>query len=259
VELIHTEIGDLKFDILCSEERLREVLNVNWIYEPEIIYVFYNYVRPGDVCIDAGANLGYHSILLSKLVGDFGKVLAFEPDPPCYRKLIKNIELNKANNVVAIPTALWSERAEYYFFSTHCGFSSFVEYVGQPREKYPMRTFPLDDCIDPMLTIRVLKIDCEGAEERILRGARKLLERGVDCVLVEFNYDLMPICGSGDRQIRDYMHELGYDCYFLYQKGQPPTPLPIEATLGLHSERVHFNMLFTREPPRWSSDTASIQ
>lgn len=253
-ELLHTKIGAVNFAMVCSEDDLRHLLTCNWIYEPEIIQAVLSYARPGDTCIDAGANLGYHSLLLSHLVGNSGKVLAFEPDPNCQDKLRVNLDLNAARNVEVIPTALWDKVADYYFFSTACGYSSFCEYIGYPSTRTEVRTDYLDNIINPDCCIRLLKVDCEGAEEKILRGAKKLLQRGVDCVLVEFNYEIMPQCDSTDRQIRDYMHELGYDCYFLYQRGMPPTKLPIEGTLLLAGTRWHFNVMFTRKlPGEWKT------
>ena len=68
-------------------------------YEPDLLYAFLHFLRPGDVCIDGGANLGYHTLFMSHLVGPTGLVLSFEPDPTHFATLEANIKLNNRENV----------------------------------------------------------------------------------------------------------------------------------------------------------------
>ena len=70
----------------------------NW--EPSETAWFLRTVKPGDIIVDAGANVGYYTVIGSRLVGDRGKVYAFEPDPSNFELLRKNVELNGLKNVV---------------------------------------------------------------------------------------------------------------------------------------------------------------
>jgi FkbM family methyltransferase len=195
--------------------------------------------------IDAGANLGYHTIFLSKLVGNNGAVLAFEPDPVHYEKLKSNLALNNVKNVAAYPHALLNGYGNLDFFSyPGGGYSSFAPFKGSTKVKVP--TFALDDILIPDAHIRMMKIDCEGAEELILKGARKSLLR-TDAVVLEFNYSIMPIFGSTDRAIRDFMDELGFDLFVLRRDGSEPVKVPLDIKIKMEGREPHvFNGLFAR-------------
>ncbi len=78
-------------------------------YEPHIAELFSLLVRPGDRCIDVGANVGVHTVRLAKLVGREGEVIAVEPDPSIVRRTQHNVALNDLANV-RIVNAAASER-----------------------------------------------------------------------------------------------------------------------------------------------------
>ncbi len=175
-DTIHTEIvcggRHIGFDLWCSEACLQEHLNTNYIYEPEVTAAILNFVRPGDFCIDAGANLGYHSTLMAKLVGKDGLVLAFEPDQDCFEKMQRNFLLNEVDDICfPNPVALWNEDYQSFaFFIGPCGYSSVVRYSALAQTASSVQTRALDNIINSDVHVKLLKIDCEGAEEKILHG-----------------------------------------------------------------------------------------
>ena len=81
-------------------------LSINGIYEEFETDLVKKEIHKGDVVIDIGANIGYYTIMFAKLVGDSGKVIAFEPDPTNYELLKKNIEINGFTNVILEQKAL---------------------------------------------------------------------------------------------------------------------------------------------------------
>ena len=98
-----------------------------------------------------------------------------------------------------------------------------------------------------MSHIRLLKVDCEGSEEHILHGAEKTLKRGIDCVIVEFNYKIMPLVGTSDQVIRDYVHSLGYDFFFLHKDGRiPPSYIAPATKITVEGKGFVFNGMFTK-------------
>lgn len=238
---------------LTEHKQHRHLLGRNWIYEPEIIGAMINYVRPGDVCIDAGANLGYHSLILSRLVGDNGIVFALDADPDCVKKCRANLALNNAD-VCLLETALWDEDGDLGFNqSSICGYSSVLAYSDVDSERIVVHASKLDSIFSHDKPIRLLKIDCEGAEERILRGATQLLERGIDCVLVELNFDILPRVHSSERRIRELMGDLGYRCYVLYPNNAAPRLIPRSFAIEPVGAQM-FNVLFSRGSlPDWQS------
>ena len=63
-------------------------------------------LKPGMVVLDIGANIGYHTLISSKLVGNTGKIYSFEPEPHNFKLLLKNIEINEFKNIIPINKAL---------------------------------------------------------------------------------------------------------------------------------------------------------
>ena len=75
-----------------------------------MVSVFRKLLSPGDVVVDGGANLGFLSLVAWQCVGSSGKVYAFEPQPGALELLTDNIQLNRADNIVVMPQALWHEK-----------------------------------------------------------------------------------------------------------------------------------------------------
>lgn len=191
-------------------------------YEGEVINVFEHFVEPGDLVVDAGASVGYHACFLSKLVGEDGVVMAFEPHFKSFKLLVKNVHIaNVLNNVGCYRQALWNKNELLNLWSVpHLGYSSFHKYK-EFDEYEPVEARTLDSILTgPDEHPRLIKIDCEGAEGEILCGAQQILSRGVDCVVVELNYHIMDQVGRSDAVIRDFMQSLGYDM-FLINIGNP--------------------------------------
>jgi len=219
------------------------------IYEPEVMEAMLRFVQPGDKVIDCGANLGLLSLCFSQLVGNKGEVIAFEPDDRHFAELVENVNLNKANNICCYKQALWHTDEWMDFYSLpYGGYSSFIHYTREESVWQKVFARSLDSIIDPACPIRLIKIDCEGAEAAILYGAEKLLRRGVDCVLVEFNYYLLDVTSISEKTIRDWMHSLGYDFFFLHRDGSPPLYIkpgvPVKAVNDINIVNVMFS---TRE------------
>ncbi|HET7377837.1 MAG TPA: FkbM family methyltransferase [Anaerolineae bacterium] len=248
---------DIKFDLWLDEQEWVPFKDENYVYEYDLINAFLHFVRPGDVCIDAGANCGYHSLLLSRLVGDSGGVIAFEPDPTHFVRLIKNLELNNVGNVRAFPNALWSSDGSAPFWSVSGGgYSSFAKFENFHPTEVMVPMFALDNVVSLDANIRMMKIDCEGAEEQILHGAERLLSKTVDYVIVEFNFGIMGAFGSTERSIRDYMASLGYDFFVLRRDGSIPVLVPPELKIEMEGTQPHiFNGLFAK---RAAHDTDSF-
>lgn len=233
---------DVSFDILQ---------NLNWryptapCYEPDVAHVMTRFVQPGDHVIDAGANWGYHTLLMSRLVGDHGVVWAVEPDKFASQFLHKNIAANKLGNVMVCEKPLWDTVEQKDFTClVNDGSSSFAPSAQHNAVIVNKTTAALDKLIPPGVHVRLLKLDCEGAEQKILRGGERLLREGVDAVVVELNRLAMDSFGWTTQSLRDYMHSLGYDFFLLNVSGLFPTYIP--ATVHFDFDRVILNVLFSR-------------
>lgn len=153
-------------------------------------------VREGDVCIDAGANAGHYAFLMASIVGERGRVFAFEANPEMVDLLGRSITLNDyARFVEVVPRALWSSAGEEMTFflsveSTNSGTSSLVDHGWFLSQEKTVRvtTTTLDEFARArsLEHFRLLKLDVERAEDHVLRGAQALLrEAKIDYLIVE--------------------------------------------------------------------------
>lgn len=158
--------------------------------------VYRSFARPGTSAIDVGANLGIHALVLAACVGDGGKVYAFEPVPSICAKMKENLRLNRVSNVELHEGALGSSRGEVVFDANAADFN-----IGKGRVNLqgditvPITTI---DCQfgDVTLPVSMVKIDTEGHELEVLKGAVGLLGKHRPAILMEFNpesYSLLDI------------------------------------------------------------------
>jgi FkbM family methyltransferase len=136
-----------------------------------------NKLKPGDIFVDVGANVGYYSIRASKLVGAKGKVFAVEPVPQTVTVLKFNIKLNGVRNVTVIDKAGWHTRAKLKLKVAKgpVGSSSFCRSANLVVD---VDAIPLDEIFNTrnLLEIKLIKIDVEGAEYEVLKGLTKTLK-----------------------------------------------------------------------------------
>lgn len=127
-------------------------------------------VKPGMTVFDVGAHAGYYTLMLSRLVGPQGRVLAFEANPANASRLRKHLNLNDIGNVEVIEAAVTDREGETFFHTNDdvgkYGYMGKISEIGTP-----VRTVRLDDFPTPDL----IKMDIEGAETLALTGAARLL------------------------------------------------------------------------------------
>ena len=143
-------------------------------YEREQTRLFQRHLRPGGTVLDVGAHVGYYTLLSSVLVGDAGRVHAFEPNPANAEFLLRHVQINRRANV-RVEQAAVSDRAgtARFEFGTGSGTGHLAE-----AGALEVRTVRLDDhCAEHGLAPSAVKIDVEGAELSVLEGGRDTLAR----------------------------------------------------------------------------------
>jgi FkbM family methyltransferase len=143
------------------------------IWEPHISALIESCLRPGDVFCDVGANIGYHSLLGSRAVGPSGKVIAIEASPMIYGKLLKNLRLNRVDNVEAVNVAVTAEPGQtpiYKGYDRNIGTASTDGSRGHGLEAV-VQGLPLARILsaEDRKRLRLVKIDVEGGELSILK------------------------------------------------------------------------------------------
>jgi FkbM family methyltransferase len=237
-------------------------------YEPEIINAIEHFLEPGDVFIDVGASIGFHSCLASKMVGEDGLVLAFEPHLESFAVLAHHVHVaNHLNNVAMFKLALWKEDcpAMPLWSLNELGYSSLHHYLDGTRSE-AVEGVALDEFISENEHPRAIKIDVEGTEGEVLLGARNILQRGVDCVILELNYNIFEKTNRSDMVIRQFMAAMGYDMFLINicdndGRGKFLDPIKVEndVTITLQGGH-HINVMFStmeKVAKRWGSKTSN--
>jgi len=165
----YIEVEGFKLYIHPGKDFFSDSLLVSKEYEPIETKVIKDLIKEGDIVVDAGANIGYYTILLSKAIGPNGKVYAFEPERSRFDLLTKNIKENNCNNVVLVNKALSDkeEKIKFYIDKKDKGLSGILN----DSEKYEVavQATTLDNEITE--SIDFMKMDIEGSELNALKGA----------------------------------------------------------------------------------------
>ncbi|MEM6263208.1 MAG: FkbM family methyltransferase [Bacteroidota bacterium] len=150
------------------------------IYETDMAEKFHKYVKPGSVVFDVGANAGYFTMLSGMLTGNTGKVYAFEPMPANLSLLNHHLSANEVTNVEVISKALSNQKGEVQFTnSDNLAANTYVAdspMFQQSSGTITVETISMDELLEENPEVRppnLIKIDVEGAELDVLKGARK--------------------------------------------------------------------------------------
>ncbi|MFE2187943.1 FkbM family methyltransferase [Streptomyces sp. NPDC059455] len=165
-----------------TQDLIQRYLYLFGVWEPHMTRWLQRRLKPGDVFVDVGANIGYYSLLASPLVGRSGTVVAIEASPTFHQLLQRHARRNDRTNIRALNTAV-SDRDEQLTFilasSRNMGANSVVPYDGPAESTFEIAAQPLPDLLtdDEITNARVIKIDVEGAEGSVIRGLVPLLDK----------------------------------------------------------------------------------
>ena len=185
---LEVPVSDFRMRVNTADAMGR-VLAVEGIWEPHVTAVFRERLSSGDVCVDVGANVGYHTLLAAKLVGPDGHVYALEPSPETHAELVANIGLNGFGNVTALCVAAGGAVGEAVLDNRA---QSVIAAIRPTTDAHGVRVpvQPLAELVpeEHVRRLRLVKIDVEGYELEVLRGVEPLLERGArPAILVELH------------------------------------------------------------------------
>lgn len=258
-----TDAGRKGIDLLLDRSSYTQrimlaALESGQFYEPEVSYFFTNVLQPGDTVVDIGAHIGYFSMIAARVVGPAGRVYAFEPEPSNYRRLRDHLVQNGLEMVKSFNVALGAVpgEAQMYFNADNDGGHALwdvarhqlCERTREQGKRIPVQVVVLDHVLaglEPERGPRLIKIDAEGMEYEILKGAlRTILGHAVPFIICEVNRFALEQMGASESKLRQFMRLIGYQVSLLKPDGTGLKPLADDEFI--ESENV-FNLLFHHE------------
>lgn len=158
------------------------------LHEYEDMAFLLHFLRPEDVFVDVGANMGSYSILAAGVCG--ADTIALEPVPTTFKRLLENIRLNQLEGKINPVNAAAGEATGELLFTTSGDTTNHIATVND-LDTIPVPVIPLDSILERHPSL--IKIDVEGYETAVLRGARQTLrDKNLKALIIELN-------GSGER------------------------------------------------------------
>jgi FkbM family methyltransferase len=179
-------------------------------YEPCSVELLKRLISPGMKCIDAGAHIGFYTCLMTSLVGETGKVYAFEPMPSHYDLLLRNIQENQFERTVNPYNAACSDISG----SVNVSKISNMFVVGHNcgSTQVSVEAVRLDDVIEDIIDL--VKLDVEGHEPAVIRGMTSILSRDQPIIISEINEYWLHSCShSSGAEYVGLLTSLGYEVF----------------------------------------------
>ncbi|WP_394432022.1 FkbM family methyltransferase [Streptomyces sp. SGAir0957] len=207
---------------LDTRDLIQRYLYLFGAWEPHMTRWLETRLRPGDVFVDVGANIGVFSVLGSRLVGSAGRVVSIEASPAFHRRVRQHARLNHCDNIRSVNTAVSDEHKKLTFIlasSQNMGANSIVPYDGPAESTFEIEAVPLAELLAPdeVARARVIKIDVEGAEGSVVRGLAPLLgelRQDVE-IAVEITPERMEQLGDRAEELLETMREHDFHVYRL--------------------------------------------
>jgi FkbM family methyltransferase len=190
-------------------------------WQPEVWQALEPSLHEGSVFFDVGAHIGYFTMKAAPKVGAAGHVLAFEPNPETLKLLYDNVAANSAHNVIVEPIACTDKEETLTFYAApvqNTGMSSLskrnaeVEGAEAPKS-YMVQGRPIDAVVRQLNLARVdaIKIDVEGAEVVVLRGAVDTLKRFHPRLVIEEIPEELGSFQTSMEDLSSLLHSVGYN------------------------------------------------
>ena len=194
-------------------------------FEPSTILSYKKIVKKNDVVLDIGANIGAHTLPLAAMVGEKGRIIAFEPTDYAFKKLQTNLDLNKslASRVTTVQALLvgnsktekpnsipssWSleKKSEDSIHPVHRGTYQSL------HDAFVVR---LDEWVsaNKLEKVDFIKIDVDGHEIDVIEGGYQVLERFSPIIIMEFSEYIFEERGRSFDELIEILKKLQYSCY----------------------------------------------
>ena len=240
IVLADTPGGKMYLDI-SSRYSVGWMMLLGGSYEEHETELFKSVIREGMTVVDLGANIGYYTLLAARLVGEKGRVFSFEPEPNNFALLIKNVELNRYDNVIPVQKAVSDKNAAsrlflhegsnvHSLYDTHDAGDSIIVDVTTLDSVWENEGCP---------PIDVIKMDIEGAEMAALDGMRRIISENPNLkILTEFLPKVLQQSGFSAIDFLNKLTEFGFKLYAVTSKEPWIKPVSVAQVIELGESRV---------------------
>ena len=227
-------------------------LSLYGVYEEFETELIEKEVKKEDSVLDIGANIGYYTLIFAKLVGEHGKVFAFEPDPTNFELLRRNIEENGYKNVVLINKAVSDKSERLKLFLSEDNLADHRIYDSQDGRKFiEIESIRLDDYFKGYSgKIDFIKMDIEGTEYGAVRGMGTLFKKTKGLIIIsEFWPFGLKRSGVEPVEYLNTLREYGFHLYELNEKEKKLNSVDIAKLLKAYTvgKENHANLLCTEK------------
>jgi FkbM family methyltransferase len=203
------------FFMVRPSEHIQQQLFWYGYYEKEAILTWEQMIPADAVVLDIGANTGYYSIIAAK---KSRHTYAFEPGSSNRKKLEENVTLNLLANVSILPYAVSDKpgKGELHMAGDdNTGMNSLEQMVNSSGSKEPVNMITIDNWVaeNRITGISLVKIDVEGAEMKVLKGMRAIIEEQKPVIFMEVIGQLLMRSGHSVAEIYDFLSVKGYTAY----------------------------------------------
>jgi FkbM family methyltransferase len=231
---------------LNLEDRIQRRIFLKKSHEPETEFIFEKFFKEAKCFFDIGGNIGYFSLLGSAINPDL-QTYAFEPLPSNISTFKKNIELNKGFNerIHIVEKCLSDSSGEVTFFvppDGECGWGTMdtEESNEETTSSWPKITreaLTFDEFIEknPSIKPDLIKIDVEGSEINVLKGALNYLENNkVLAFCIELNEETLKAKNYSSQKVIDLMSSIGYVAHYISDNSLIKTDKPVSLNKDLN-------------------------
>ncbi len=252
---IQIEAHGNTYALKASDQGITPMLLKQNDYEAEEIQLVKRMIKPGMTVVDIGANIGYYTVIFSKLVGKEGQVFAFEPEPENLDYLHENIAGNHCTNVEVAPIALADKKGQIDFFVPECtrSTSSMVAsnlIYEKGANKISVATESLDEYLSGKHAPQVdfIKIDVQGAESIVFSGAQKVLSQDHLSLMMEFWPFGMKEAGTDIQEYLRMFERHGFSFYETRNTERLLEPITVDELLNVRTfgKRDYINLFLQK-------------
>ena len=226
--------GEDKFIVFNNDSGVTDYVKRNLIYEPYLFeYIRNNINLYGKHIIDIGGNIGHHAIRFSKLCSGGGKVFTFEPQRLIFYALCANVVQNGYDNIYCFNLALGNENkivkieSRSFFGKLNSGDTHIKPDVIHDEDftnnVFANCGYNFVQCVTldklDIKNIGILKIDCQGFEANILRGANKTIIENKPVIFIEIHSDSLKLYGETPASIEKIFKDLNYSIRQISSEG----------------------------------------